>query len=214
MNVFLRSILFVSILIFSDMVCSGECEKETSRKSIRCLEGKIDTLFEKFEAQEKKLSLLETNRENHSAKPTEKSNSQSHHAILGKVENGDYIFQFEQCNATNTKNEIICTFYVTNNSDEHIVGISTDWARLFLDSGSSSAADEIYLGNIGGASRKYQSIDYKFSLPSSVPIRGKAIYKDIEGDAISLFQFKMAPNSDINNKVSVDFKNLPLVSGY
>jgi hypothetical protein len=214
MSVYFRSIFFVSISVLSVAVDGGECEKETNRKSIQCLEKKIDKQSGKLETLEKKLRLLEGNMDTQSIKFPAQSEIKSHRNILGKnIENGDYTFQFEQCKKTNKKNEIICTFYVTNNTDEHIVGISVDWARLFLTSGSSSAASEIYLGNIGGASKSHMTIDYTFSFPSSVPIRGKALYKDMEGDAISLFQFKISPNRNTNNTVAADFKNIPLISG-
>jgi hypothetical protein len=210
-------LLFFATLFFNSCTSySGECEKDTSRASIKCLEQKIATLNKRLLDQEEKLHSLVTNRNpSKSSESAEKLITQSHYHISGeKIDNGDYTFQFIQCETTKQKKDIICTFFVTNNSDEHIVGFSTNWVRLFLPAGGSSSASEIYLGNIGGEGDKWDNIEYKFSIPSSVPIRGKAIYKNMssDSDTVSLFQFKIAPNNNRKKIVAVDFKNLPIIS--
>lgn len=178
---------------------AGECEKNTAREAVVCLEQKLFEVTEKLNKQTEMISRLEKALD---VKVTTKAVNRPSNYI---VESPDYNAEFKSCRRVGMS-DVDCSFTILNNMDEHRIKFKSEDMKVVLISGKSLAAKRVQIGT----SRVGRNIG-EFSLPNGVPIMGIATFDGVDEEKAALFRVNFNQSTDyrLYNR-SIDFKQISL----
>jgi len=176
---------------------AGECEKNTAREAVVCLEQKLAEVTEKLNQQTEVISRLEKALD---VKVTTKAVNRPSNYV---VEAPDYNAEFKKCEKVSHK-KVDCTFFITNNLGEHKISFVARNSQVVLKSGKTLSGSIMKIGPI--QTRSAGSWGY-YSFPSGVPLNGVVSFTNFDEQSASLFRVGIEGKDGLRN---IDFKQVSL----